>query len=75
LKYFQIQYLQSSAKKTAAECAETFHQLTKHHWGMMRENITLKKKKKFCTFRLRKGLESGLVYKKFKELASWKSLD
>jgi regulatory protein len=42
---------------------------------MMRENNPLKKKKKFCDFRLRKGFESGLVYKKFKVLASWKSLD
>jgi regulatory protein len=53
---------------SAAEYAETFHKLAEHHWGTMRENNPLKKKKKFCDFMLRKGFENGLVYEKMKNL-------
>jgi regulatory protein len=51
-----------------AEYADTFHKLADNHWETMRENNSLKKRKKFCDFLLRKGFESNLVYEKVKEL-------
>jgi regulatory protein len=34
----------------------------------MKENDSLKKRKKFCDFLLRKGFESNIVYEKVKDL-------
>jgi regulatory protein len=45
-----------------------FHALADRHWQTMKENDSLKKRKKFCDFLLRKGFESNLVYEKVKEL-------
>lgn len=53
---------------TPEEYDETFHKLAEHHWGSMREANSMKKRKKFCDFLLRKGFESHLVYDKMKEL-------
>ncbi|MCF8322650.1 MAG: RecX family transcriptional regulator [Flavobacterium sp.] len=46
----------------------TFHTLANRHWDAIRETNTIKKRKKFCDFLLRKGFESTLVYEKSKEL-------
>lgn len=50
------------------EYETTFNNLAERHWEMMTERNTLKKRKKFCDFLLRKGFESNLVYGKVKEL-------
>ena len=49
---------------TPEEYAETFHRLAENNWANIRETNTLKKRKKFCDFMLRKGFESSLVYEK-----------
>ena len=46
----------------------TFEQLANRQWEIMTEKNTLKKRKKFCDFMLRKGFESAMVYEKMKEL-------
>ncbi|SHF90468.1 regulatory protein [Flavobacterium segetis] len=48
----------------------TFHTLAERNWESIRETNTLKKRKKFCDYLLRKGFESNLVYEKVKELES-----
>lgn len=53
---------------TPEEYLETFHALAERHWEAIRETNTLKKRKKFCDYLLRKGFESNLVYDKVKEL-------
>lgn len=53
---------------TEEEYLETFHTLAERHWKTIKESNSLKKKKKFCDFMLRKGFESYLVYDKLKEL-------
>ena len=45
-----------------------FHFIADRHWQTMKENDSLKKRKKFCDFLLRKGFESNLVYEKVKDL-------
>ena len=45
-----------------------FHFIADRHWHTMKENDSLKKRKKFCDFLLRKGFESNLVYEKVKDL-------
>ena len=45
-----------------------FHFIADRHWETMKENDSLKKRKKFCDFLLRKGFESNMVYEKVKEL-------
>jgi regulatory protein len=45
-----------------------FHFIADRHWQTMKENDSLKKRKKFCDFLLRKGFESNMVYEKVKEL-------
>ncbi len=45
-----------------------FHFIADRHWESMKENDSLKKRKKFCDFLLRKGFESNLVYEKVKDL-------
>jgi regulatory protein len=53
---------------TFEEYQETFHTLAERHWESIRETNTLKKRKKFCDYILRRGFESNLVYEKLKEL-------
>lgn len=55
---------------TSEEYLETFHALAQRHWESIRETNTLKKRKKFCDYILRRGYESNLVYDKVKELES-----
>ena len=50
------------------EYETTFNNLAERHWENMTERNSLKKRKKFCDFLLRKGFESHLVYEKAKEL-------
>ena len=47
-----------------------FHAIADRHWQTMKENDSLKKRKKFCDFLLRKGFESNIVYEKVKDLES-----
>lgn len=50
------------------EYYETFETLANRNWESIRETNSLKKRKKFCDFMLRKGFESNLVYEKVREL-------
>jgi len=50
------------------EYSATFHTLAERHWETLPERDTLKKRKKFCDYLLRKGFESNLVYEKMKDL-------
>jgi regulatory protein len=50
------------------EYLETFHNLADRNWESIRETNTLKKRKKFCDYMLRRGFESNLVYDKVREL-------
>lgn len=73
LKFRNIsQILINTALKeiTVEEYLETFHALAERHWETIREKNTLKKRKKFCDYMLRRGFESNLVYDKVKELES-----
>ena len=53
---------------TIEEYSNTFDSLATRTWDGMTESNTLKRRKKFCDFLLRKGYESGLVWEKVKEL-------
>lgn len=53
---------------TQEEYLSNFHKLAENHWQNMRERDSLKKRKKFCDFLLRKGFESNLVYEKVRDL-------
>lgn len=53
---------------TPEEYLETFHTLAERNWESIREKNSLKKRKKFCDYMLRRGFESNLVYDKVKEL-------
>ncbi len=71
LKFKKIsQTLINSALKeiTPEEYSATFHALAERHWESIREKNSLKKKKKFCDYMLRRGFESNLVFEKVKEL-------
>ena len=46
----------------------TFDNLANRHWESITETNSLKKRKKFCDYILRRGFESNLVYEKLKEL-------
>lgn len=46
----------------------TFDTLSNRNWESIQEKNTLKKRKKFCDFMLRRGFESNLVYEKVREL-------
>ncbi|MEN9907708.1 MAG: hypothetical protein RLZZ540_849 [Bacteroidota bacterium] len=48
----------------------TFDTLANRHWESIRESNSLKKRKKFCDFMLRRGFESNLVYEKVRDLES-----
>ncbi|WP_310560239.1 regulatory protein RecX [Flavobacterium sp.] len=50
------------------EYLDTFQTIAQRHWETIRETNTLKKRKKFCDYLLRRGFESNLVYDKVKEL-------
>ncbi|WP_264525655.1 regulatory protein RecX [Flavobacterium sp. N502536] len=49
---------------TAEEYEATFDQLSERCWNSITEKNTLKKRKKFCDYMLRRGYESFLVYDK-----------
>ena len=51
-----------------SEYETTFETLAEKHWDTISEKNTLKKRKKFCDYLLRKGWESELVYGKVKSL-------
>lgn len=53
---------------TPEEYLETFHTFAERHWESISETNTLKKRKKFCDYMLRRGFESNLIYDKVKEL-------
>jgi regulatory protein len=53
---------------TAEEYEETFQNLSERHWNSISESNSLKKRKKFCDYILRRGFESNLVYDKVKDL-------
>lgn len=55
---------------TTEEYNATFHTLAERQWESMKETNTLKKRKKFCDFMLRRGFESNLIYDKMKELVN-----
>lgn len=55
-------------KISPEEYCETFETLANRNWESIRETNSLKKRKKFCDFMLRKGFESNLVYEKVREL-------
>jgi len=50
------------------EYETTFHLLAEKQWETITEKNTLKKRKKFCDYLLRKGWESDWVYGKVKEM-------
>lgn len=50
------------------EYLNSFETLAEKHWEIISERNTLKKRKKFCDYLLRKGWESDLVYQKVKKL-------
>ena len=50
------------------EYYDTFETLANRHWESIRETNSLKKRKKFCDYMLRRGFESNLVYEKLREL-------
>lgn len=47
---------------------EMFDALADKHWQTITERNTMKKRKKFCDYFLRKGWETELIYQKVKEL-------
>lgn len=49
---------------------KTFTELSDRAWHSIPEKNSLKKKKKFCDFLLRKGYESELVYEAWKKYAN-----
>ncbi|WP_264535484.1 regulatory protein RecX [Flavobacterium sp. N1736] len=53
---------------SAEEYQNTFDQLSERCWESIHEKNSLKKRKKFCDYLLRRGYESNLVYDKMKEL-------
>ncbi|WP_269233871.1 regulatory protein RecX [Flavobacterium flavigenum] len=53
---------------SAEEYATTFDELSQRCWESLTERNTLKKRKKFCDYLLRRGYENNLVYDKVKEL-------
>lgn len=53
---------------SAEEYETTFKNLAERCWNSIAEKNSLKKRKKFCDYMLRRGFESNLVYEKVKEL-------
>ena len=52
---------------SAEEYYSTFEQLSEKCWNNLTESNSLKKRKKFCDYMLRRGFESNLVYERLKE--------
>ena len=52
----------------ANEYKSIFDQVSEKQWDTITEKNTLKKRKKFCDYLLRKGWESDWVYEKVKDL-------
>jgi regulatory protein len=52
---------------SAQEYQNTFDELSERCWHSIIEKNSLKKRKKFCDYLLRRGYESNLVYDKLKE--------
>ena len=46
----------------------TFDTLANRQWESIQETNSLKKRKKFCDYMLRRGFESNLIYDKVREL-------
>lgn len=55
-------------REIAEEYDSNFEIWTEKHWDTIIEKNSLKKRKKFCDYFLRRGFESFLVYDKVKEL-------
>ncbi|OOV16908.1 regulatory protein RecX [Flavobacterium sp. LM4] len=53
---------------TPDEYEATFNQVSERFWKNLTETNSLKRRKKFCDYMLRRGYESNLVYDKMKEL-------
>lgn len=53
---------------SSEEYETTFEQLSERCWNSIQEKNTLKKRKKFCDYMLRRGFESFLVYEKVTQL-------
>ncbi|MFB3386396.1 regulatory protein RecX [Flavobacterium sp. LAR06] len=53
---------------SADEYETTFNNLAERCWSGIQEKNSLKKRKKFCDYMLRRGYESNLVYDKVKDL-------
>jgi regulatory protein len=53
---------------SADEYETTFNNLAERCWNGIQEKNSLKKRKKFCDYMLRRGYESNLVYDKVKDL-------
>jgi regulatory protein len=53
---------------TPDEYEATFNQVSDRFWENLTETNSLKRRKKFCDYMLRRGYESNLVYDKMKEL-------
>lgn len=55
---------------TTEEYLHAFHELAEKQWEFIKESNSLKKKKKFCDYMLRKGWESHLVFEKLTDLTN-----
>jgi regulatory protein len=53
---------------SSEEYETTFDQLSERCWNNLHEKNTVKKRKKFCDYMLRRGYESFLVYDKVTQL-------
>lgn len=60
--------IETALKEIADEYLDTFHSSAEKFWDTILEKNSLKKRKKFCDFFLRKGFESNLIYEKAIEL-------
>lgn len=54
------------------EYYSTFDTLANRNWESIQESNSMKKRKKFCDFMLRRGFESNLVYEKVRDLENGK---
>ncbi|MCY1487618.1 recombination regulator RecX [compost metagenome] len=60
--------IDTALKEIQDEYFDTFDLAAEKFWDTISEKNTLKKRKKFCDFFLRKGFESNLIYEKAIEL-------
>ncbi|HBK83785.1 MAG TPA: recombinase RecX, partial [Flavobacterium sp.] len=49
---------------------DLFEEISLKHWQSISEKNTLKKRKKFCDYFIRKGWENDFIYEKVKQLES-----